>query len=347
MQDILNRLVRGESLSTADTQGLFQTIMSGQAEPVQVAAILAIMQFRGPSIEEITGAAKVMRDNATPVKGPKGVTLIDTCGTGGDHAGTFNISTAAAIVAAAAGRPHNVAVAKHGNRGVSSKSGSSQVLELLGVKLTVASDTLTECLDQAGMAFCFAPSHHPAMKHVADIRARLGIATIFNMLGPLTNPAGADRQLMGVYNRRMTEPIARVLNNLGCKHAMVVHGEMSNGAHVDEIVTDGPTYVSHLQGGDIRTYILDPQAVGVEPGDPDELKVDGPEASATMIRRILDGTKGSPRNIVVLNAAAALVVAGVALDLHDAISIATEAIDTGAALMTLNTLVKLTQADAT
>lgn len=344
MKDILATVLMGQSLSTAQTVEAFELIMTGQATPAQIGALLAMLQQRGPTVEEITGAATVMRDKAVKVEVPAGLTAIDTCGTGGDHAGTFNISTAAAIVAAAAGRPHNVAVAKHGNRSVTSTSGSSSVLESLGVKLNVASETLTKCLDEAGICFCFAPLHHPAMKYAGPIRAELGFRTIFNMLGPLTNPAGAKRQVMGVFAADLTEPIAQVLNHLGSTHAMVVHGQFGSGG-IDELSTAGVSQISEVKDGQVVTTSFDPASLDLKLDDPSVLKVNSPDASAAVLRDVFAGKQGPARDIVALNAAAALLVAGVAKTLADGVTIANEAIDQGAPAATLDKLAAITQAD--
>lgn len=345
MKHLLNHLLTHQPLSVDQTVEAFELIMTGQASPAQVGALLGMMQLRGVHVDELTGAARVMRSKAQAVPVPKGLRVIDTCGTGGDHAVTFNISTAAAIVAAGAGRPHGVAVAKHGNRSVTSNSGSSQVLAELGVKLDVSLDTLGKCLDQAGMCFCFAPAHHPAMKHAVPIRQELGIRTIFNLLGPLTNPAGASRQLLGVFAPQWTEPVARVLQQLGSDHAMVVCGQFptSEGkpGQLDELSTTGPSQVSHLRDGKISTYQLEPAKLGLRAGDAGQMRVDGPAASAAMIRDVLSGKASAARDIVCLNAGAALVVADVATDMAGGLKLAQEAIDSGAARQSLEKLVSL------
>ncbi len=344
IQELLPQLVAGTPMSAEQAVDAFETIMTGQATDAQLGALLALIQARGATIDEITGAAQVMRRKVTAIGVPPDLTLIDTCGTGGDHASTFNISTAAAIVAAAAGRPKNVAVAKHGNRSVTSRSGSSQAFEQLGVKLKVAPDTMTRCLDEAGICFCFAPSHHPAMKHAAPVRGQLGIATIFNVLGPLTNPAGADRQVMGVFSPDLTEPIAQVLARLGSKRAMVVCGRFGDGI-LDELTTTGITRITNGAGSKIQTSDLNAADLGLARAAPVDLQVDSPEASAQVITNVLSGRAGPARDIVCLNAAAALNVAGAAQDLKAGLRLATEAIDSGAARKTLQTLVAVTQAD--
>jgi len=346
MKDLLAQLVDGEPLSEALAVDAFAAIMDGEAEPAQTGALLTAIAMRGATTDEMVGAARVMRERARRVDVPDGLVAIDTCGTGGDHAGTFNISTAAALVAAAAGRPEGLCVAKHGNRSVTSKSGSSQVLETLGVTLAVDDATLTRCLDEAGICFCFAPAHHPAMKHAAPVRAALGFRTLFNLVGPLTNPAGARRQLMGVYDPKLTEPLAEVLQRLGAVHAMVVHGEIPGGGHtvsgLDELSTCGTTRVTELRDDAIRTFTEDATALGLPFSHPSSLRVDGPDASAALIRKVLDGQHGPARDIVCLNAAAALVVGGAAGELREGVEAAADVIDSGAAAKTLETLVALT-----
>ncbi len=352
MKSILKQLIQGEVLSVEEATRAFELIMTGQSEPAQTAALLALIEARGAEIDEIIGAAVVMRGKVTAVTVPDGLTVIDTCGTGGDHSGTFNISTAAALVAAGAGQGRNTAVAKHGNRSVTSKSGSSQVLESLGVRLQVGGETLARCLDEAGICFCFAPSHHPAMKFAAPVRAALGFRTIFNVLGPLTNPAGARRQVIGVYSDKLTEPLAEVLLNLGTEQAMVVNGAIVDAGgrvsgRMDEIAVSGPTQISHLKGGQVNTFEFEPGEVDMARRSLVELQVDGPQASADVIRAVLGGETGPARDIVCLNAAAALMVADIASNMQEGVELAAEAIDNGAAKASLDTLVKLTQADQT
>lgn len=345
MKSILSQLVQGNPLSTEQTVFAFDQIMTGQASPAQVGAMLAIMQMRGPTIDEIVGAATVMRDKAVKVNVPAGLTVLDTCGTGGDHAETFNISTAAALVAAAVGRPRNVAVAKHGNRSVTSKCGSSTVLETLGVKLAISGETATRCLDEAGICFCFAPAHHPAMKHAAPIRQDLGFRTLFNILGPLTNPAQAKRQVLGVFNAKLTGTIAHVLLRLGAERAMVVYGQFGDGG-IDELSTAGISRVSEVRDGKVHTHDIDPSALGVAHAEPAALRVDSPAASATVLKSVLNGEQGPARDIVCLNAGAALVVAELAEGLAEGIAMAGEALDSGAAKRVLEQLIAITQADA-
>jgi len=338
MKHLLNQLLTGESLSTDQTVEAFEAIMTGQANQLQVAALLAMMQQRGPTVEEITGAAIVMREKVASVVVPEGLTAIDTCGTGGSHSDIFNVSTAAAIVVAGAGRPHGVVAAKHGNRAITSKSGSAQVLEVLGINLQASPETLTRCLDEAGICFCFAPAHHPAMKHAMPIRQEMGIRTIFNLLGPLTNPAGAKRQLMGVFDPQLTEPLATVLSKLGSENVMVVHGQ-----GLGEIVTWGTTQISHAIGGDIRTYTFDPTEIGIGRIEVDAVRVADPQASADVIHGVLGGDPGPARDLVSLNAGAALVIAGLADDIAQGVKLATESIDSGAAAKALEKLADVSQ----
>ena len=352
MKDTLQQLVQGQTLTAAQSHAVFDRIMTGEATAAQTGALLGMIQQRGPSVDEITGAARVMRERANKVAVPEGLTAIDLVGTGGDHAQTFNISTAASLVAAAATRPHGVAVAKHGNKAVTSNSGSSQVLKALGVHLMVKPKTLSRCLDEAGICFCFAPAHHPAMKYAAPIRAELGFRTIFNILGPLTNPAGARRQVLGVFEPSLTMTLANVLKKLGCDHAMVVHGQLPGNtgqAHgaLDELSTCGPSQISHVKGEQIKTYEVDPAELGLPLSHPEALHAHSPEQSAGIIRDILAGSHGPARDIVCLNAAAALVVADIAEDLVDGLERAAGAIDTGKAQDALDKLVAITRADPT
>lgn len=344
LKPLLSKLVQGQSLDRDEAESAFETIMSGEAGEAQIGSLLTAMSMRtgGPTVDEIIGAAKAMRAHATGVNVPAGMDVIDTCGTGGDHSGTFNISTTAALIAAGAGAK----VAKHGNRSVTSTSGSSQVLEALGVKLQVSGETLTKCLVEAGLCFCFAPAHHPAMKYAVGPRKQLGFRTIFNVLGPLTNPAGAKRQVMGVYDERLTETIAKVLEALGSKAAMVVHGKSGMGGNaggLDEISAMGPTQISHLREGKVETYRLSPEEVGIDEIDVDAIKADSVEASAAMIRGVLEGEGGPARVISALNAGAALVVAGIEDDLKSGYERACKAIDDGAAKHVLDELVKVSQ----
>ncbi|MCC6579138.1 MAG: anthranilate phosphoribosyltransferase [Phycisphaeraceae bacterium] len=337
MKHLLTELMAGNTLSQQQAEEAFELIMTGQASQPQIAALLTLLQFRGPTVDELTGAARIMRRHVVPVVVPPGLRVIDTCGTGGDHGGTFNISTAAALVAAAAGRPLGVAVAKHGNRSVTSSSGSSQVLECLGVTLTVPPETLTRCLDVAGICFCFAPNHHPAMKHAMPVRQALGFRTVFNILGPLTNPAGATRQVVGVFAPELAETIAHVLARLGTEHAMVVHGQ-----GLDELTTWGMSHITIVRHGEVETCSWPASSLDLAPGNLQALKADSPGDSARIVREVLAGVPGPARDIVALNAAAALVVADIAPDLAHGFHLAAQAIDQGHARDTLDQLIALT-----
>lgn len=342
MLEHLNRLVCGQALTAEQAESAFDQIMGGDASEAQIGALLAMIQQRGATVDELTGAARVMRRKVSPVAVPADLTVIDTCGTGGDHAGTFNISTAAALVAAAAGRPHGIGVAKHGNRSVTSQSGSSQVLEALGVNIQVDGACLTRCLDEAGICFCFAPAHHPAMRHAMPVRLQLGFRTIFNLLGPLTNPAGTARQLVGVFDPALTEPLAHVLGALGAERAAIVHGTLDGGG-LDELSTGGPTRMSEWRAGSVHTSRIEPAALGLGPCGAGDLAVDSPDASARIVRSVLDGQAGPARDIVCLNAGAALMVAGLTEDLAAGLGLAAGAIDDGSARATLQRLTAITQ----
>ncbi|MGB8276160.1 MAG: anthranilate phosphoribosyltransferase, partial [Alphaproteobacteria bacterium] len=304
----------------------------GAATDAQIGALLMGMRVRGETVDEITGAARIMRAKAHAIEAPPGA--IDTCGTGGDDAGTFNISTAAALVAAACGVP----VAKHGNRAISSKSGSADVLEALGVAIEADQAAVKRALWENNFGFLLAPLHHGAMRHVMAARRELGVRTVFNLLGPLSNPAGARRQLVGVFARQWVEPIARVLKNLGAEAAWVVHG--SDG--LDELTTTGPSFVAQLKGGRISTFEVTPEDAGLKRARPDALRGGDVAANAAALRGLLDGRKSAYRDVVLLNAAAALVVAGAADDLRGGAARAAEAIDTGSARAVLDRLIEIT-----
>lgn len=351
MKEHLVQLASGRPLSAAQAQDAFEKIMTGRATPVQISAVLALIEAHGgATLDELVGAAAVMRSKVTEVQVPEGVKVIDTCGAGGTESKTFNISTAAALVAAGASRPHNIVVAKHGNRSVTSVSGSSQVLEALGVKLAVSPQTLTRCLDESGFCFCFAPAHHPAMKFAGPVRQELGFRTIFNLLGPLTNPARATAQVMGVPRADLTEKIAGVLNRLGTEHAMVVNSTLPAaggrlGGTAGELMTTGPTRISHLRGGEIETYEIEPEQLMLYRAELSDLTVDSSQKSAEMLLHVITGQAGPARDVVLLNAAAALVVADLARDLASGIQLAAEAIDNGNANRVLQTVIAITQAD--
>lgn len=326
---LMQKVATGASLTEDETRDAFETMMSGVASPVQMAAFLMALRVRGETIPEITGATRLMRARMLPVEAPPGA--VDIVGTGGDGHNTFNVSTAAAIVAAGAGVP----VAKHGNRSVSSLSGASDVLTALGVKIDAPPMVIGREIAEAGVGFMWAPMHHPAMKHWAPARAELGIRTIFNLLGPLANPAGVKRQVVGVFNAAWTEPIAEALHNLGSVHAWVVHG--SDG--LDEITTTGPTRVTELKNGDIRTFEVRPSDAGLPPATLEDLKGGDATVNAVAIRQLLVGEQGPFRDIVLLNAGAALIVGGKAQDLREGAERAARAIDDGSAGRALDRLV--------
>lgn len=334
---ILSQLVSGESLNEQQAYDVFETVMSGQATPAQVGALLTAIQCRpgGPSVDEIVGAARAMRAHVAGVDVPAGIEVVDTCGTGGVHGVSFNVSTTAALIAAGAG----AYVAKHGNRAVTSRSGSAQVLEALGVNLAVQPTTLTRCLREARICFCFAVAHHPAMKHAIGPRKELGFRTIFNVLGPLTNPAGARRQLMGVSSTEMTEPMAEVLCRLDAEHVMVVHGD-----NQDDITTTGATQISTLRDGNITTDTVTPEQFGLQRATLDALSIEDVADSADAVRAVLSGEDNAKRDIAALNAAAALVVADMAGDMKDGLEQAFAAIDDGRANTALESLVQITNA---
>lgn len=328
------KVAEGQSLTADEAAEAFAIMMSGEASAAQMGAFLMGLRVRGETVEEITGAAQAMRAKATTVKAPEGA--IDTCGTGGDAKGTYNISTCTAFVVAGAGVP----VAKHGNKSVSSKSGSADVLAALGVNLDVSPQIVSKAIEEAGVGFMFAPKHHSAMRHVGPVRAELGMRTIFNLLGPLANPAGAKHQVIGVFSRDWIVPLAQVLSNLGSSHVWVVHG--SDG--LDELTTTGPTFVAELKDGSVTTFEVTPGDAGLAQASPQDLSGGDAEENAKAIDAVLSGKPSAFRDIVVLNAAAALIVAGKAEGLLDGAKLAAEAIDSGAARKSLDDLVAITNA---
>ncbi len=330
MKAILQKLIERRDLSRSETAETFDTIMSGAATPAQIGAFLAALRAKGETIDEIAGGAESMRRNAVFIDAG-GLGVVDTCGTGGDGQDTFNISTLAAFVTAGAGVP----VAKHGNRAVTSQCGSADVLAALGVNLDVAPETVEECIRDAGIGFLFAPKLHPAMKHAMGPRRELGVRTIFNMLGPLTNPAGAKGQLLGVFAAELTEPFAQVLKLLGSRRAFVVHGHDG----MDEITVTTTTRVSELCDGRVRTYELDARDFIGDYAPADALKGGGPSVNAAIAREVLEGAKGPRRDVVCLNAAAAIVAGGRADELADGWRLAQESIDSGAARRALQGLI--------
>lgn len=323
----------GRPLTSQEATKAFDIILSGDATAAQIGAFLTALRVRGETIDEIAAGVSVMRANATKVKVPTHV--LDTCGTGGDGSGSYNISTAVAIVAAACG----AYVAKHGNRALSSKSGSSEVLEALGVKLALSPDALSKCINDVGIGFLFAPNHHAAMRHVGPTRQELGFRTIFNLLGPLSNPAGANRQLLGVFAKQWVEPLAHVLKKLGSERAWVVHG--LDG--MDELTTTGPSFVASLRKGEVKTFEVTPEDAGLPRASADDLAGGTPQENAEALTALLDGAPGAYRDIVLFNAAAALIVCNKAETLKEGVEMASLAIDDGGAKSVLGNLVATTQ----
>jgi len=331
IKEAINLVVSGISLSETEMAECMREIMEGKTTDAQIGSFLTALRVKGETVDEITGAAHVMRDKAAKIKAPEGV--LDTCGTGGDMSHTFNVSTTVALVLAAAGVP----VAKHGNKAVSSKSGSADVLEALGVRIDLAPERVEQCLFETGFGFLFAPLFHPAMKYAIGPRREMGIRTIFNILGPITNPAGAKRQILGVFAGKLTETLATVLGNLGAEDAMVVHGEDG----LDEItITDG-TRVSRFAHGKVENFVFSPEDFGLNRGRREDLIGGDNRENAQITFRILQGEKGAKRDIVLINAAAALMVAGTSSDMKTAVSLAQEAIDSGSALKKLEEIKKV------
>jgi anthranilate phosphoribosyltransferase len=330
----IQKLLSGEHLTKEEAELTMNFIMGGNATSSQIAALLIALRLKGETIDEITGFAQSMREHAVKIY-PKKPNTVDTCGTGGDVSGTFNISTIAALVAAGTG----VTIAKHGNRSISSKCGSADLLETLGVKIDLPPQKVEECINQVGIGFIFAPNFHPAMKHAMPTRREIGVRTVFNILGPLTNPAGAKRQVLGVFSAELTETMAHVLKNLGCEEAMVVHG--TDG--LDEISLCNTTKVSHLKNGKIENYFLAPEDCGLRRAKKENLLGGGAAENAAIALEIIkDKTKGPKRDIVLLNAAAAIYVGGAAKDIRDGVKMAAAAIDTGTAEEKLTRLVSFT-----
>lgn len=321
IKEVINLLVQGNDLSEDEMTGAMRDIMEGHATDAQIASFLTALRIKGETVEEITGAAKVMREKATKIKAPS--YTVDTCGTGGDMSHTFNISTTSALIVAACGVP----VAKHGNRSVSSRSGSADVLEALGVKIDLEPQKVEKCLEVTGFGFMFAPLFHPAMKYAISPRKEMGIRTIFNILGPLTNPAGAERQVLGVFSAGLTETMARVLSNLGIVHAFIVHGEDG----LDEITNTEKTKISELKDGRTDTYFITPEDLGFTRAKRQDLIGGTAEENAKITIDILEGKKGAKRDITTMNAAAALITGNLAGSFTEAVEKATHAIDSGAA----------------
>ncbi|WP_024328288.1 anthranilate phosphoribosyltransferase [Thioalkalivibrio sp. ALR17-21] len=323
------RLIERQDLDADEMTAVMHAVMGGEATDAQIGALLVALRMKGETIDEIRAAAGVMRELATRVDVPR-EGLVDTCGTGGDASGTFNISTASALVAAAAG----VRVAKHGNRSVSSRSGSADVLETLGVNLELGPDAVATCIREVGVGFLFAPAHHGAMRHAIGPRRELGVRTLFNVLGPLTNPAGAPNQVLGVFSADWLRPLAEALKGLGSEHVMVVNAEDG----LDEISIGAPTRVAELRDGEITEYTLRPEDVGLTTAALDTVRVEDVDASAAMLRDVLAGTPGPARDIVLLNAGAAIFVGGGASSLEAGVRRAAEVIDSGAVRQRLEQL---------
>jgi len=332
MIPFIRKLARGEPLTLEESRDAMRQIMEGLATPAQIAAYLTALSVKGPTPDEIAGAALVMREKVTRID-VADLPVVDTCGTGGTGKRTFNISTAAALVAAGAG----AYVAKHGNRGATSPCGSSDVLEALGVNVEASPAVVARCIREARMGFLFAPQLHGAMKYAAPVRKEIGIRTIFNVLGPLTNPAGARRQVLGVYAPHLVRPIAEVLVRLGTDHALVVHSEDG----MDEISLSARTHVSEVRGGSITSYDLSPEVLGLAAARLEDLQVETVPRSAEAIRSVLAGARGPRRDVVLANAGAAVYVAGMAADIHEGLKRAAESIDSGAAAGVLESLVRL------
>lgn len=332
LEEALSSVVAGNHLGREQAAGVLREIMEGRATPAQIGGLLVALRMNGETVDEITGFAETMRAFATRIS-TKRSPLVDTCGTGGDQSGSFNISTAVAFVAAGAG----VAVAKHGNRSASSQCGSADVLEELGVNVEASPEQVGTCIDEVGIGFLFARTLHSAMGHVAAPRRELRMRTVFNVLGPLTNPAGADRQLMGVFDVGLVDPLAQVLQNLGAVHALVVAG--SDG--LDELTLDGPSVVAEAVDGSVSIYELDAKDLGLEAAPKAALAGGDAKQNAAILWAVLEGEQGPRRDVVLLNAAAALRAAGKAPVWKDGLAIAAESIDSGAARKTLESLIKV------
>lgn len=333
VQHGLGRLMEGRDLDRQEARGIMEAIMSGESTPAQIGGLLTALRIKGETVEEITGFAEAMRMHASRLT-TETRHLLDTCGTGGSGIHKFNISTTSAIVAASV----SVRVAKHGNRSASGRAGSADVLESLGVNIHLNAEQAKRCLDDIGICFLFAQVYHPSMRHAAGPRKELGVRTVFNMLGPLTNPAGADRQVLGIYDHTKTETIARVLHELGSKRALVV----TSAEGLDEISISSPTRISELKNGEIVTYELTPQDLGLKTYPLAEMMGGDPETNAKIIRRVLQGEKGAYRDVVLANAGACIYVSGLADSIREGVVIAAESIDSGKALSKLDRLIQTT-----
>jgi anthranilate phosphoribosyltransferase len=334
VQQALARLLDGHDLSRVEARAVMNEVMRGEATPAQIGGLLVALRLKGETVDEIAGCAQAMRDHVLAVR-PKRDDLVDTAGTGGDGAGTINISTAAALVAAAAG----AGVAKHGNRAVSSASGSADVLEALGFRLELPPARIERSIDELGFGFLFAPTHHPAMRHAAPVRRELAARTVFNVLGPLTNPAGARAQVVGVYAPTLVRTLAEVLGELGARRAFVVHG----AGGIDELSPTGPNLVCEVVDGGVREREIDPLELGVPRCDPAELRGGTPEQNAAAITAVFAGADGGRRSAILLNAAGAIAAAGHSRDLGEGLGLAREALDSGAAAARLEELIAFSQ----
>ena len=329
ISETIDRLLAGDALSAGDTEAAVGLVMRGEADPAQIAGLLVALRAKGETVDELVGAARAMRAHVVEVR-PARDDLVDTAGTGGDGSGTFNISTTAALVAAACG----CAVAKHGNRAASSRSGSADVLEALGVPIALTPEQAARMIELYGFGYLHAPDHHPAMRHAGPVRRSLGVRTVFNLLGPLTNPAGARRQLIGVYAQQWVEPMAQALAQLGCEHGMVVHGQPG----IDELSPCGATTVATVRGGVVTLSELDARDLGIELCALSDLAGGEPQRNAEIALAVLGGEEGPAADATALNAAAAIVVAGRAADLGEGLAQAREALRSGAAMATLSAL---------
>lgn len=334
LRAIIAKVATGASLSREEASAAFDSMMSGEATPSQMGGLLMALRVRGETVDEITGAVEVMRAKMLRVDAPAGA--VDVVGTGGDGSGSVNVSTCASFIVAGCGVP----VAKHGNRALSSRSGAADVLAALGVKIDLTPEDVSRCLMETGIGFMFAPAHHPAMKNVGPTRVELATRTIFNLLGPLSNPAGVTRQMVGVFSRQWVLPLAQVLKNLGSESAWVVHG--SDG--LDEITLTGPTFVAALENGNIRSFEISPEDAGLPRTGPDSLKGGDAEENAASLQAVLDGKPGAFRDVALLNAAAALIVAGKVKDVKEGVALGQKSLDSGAALEKLKRLVTVSNA---
>ena len=336
LKSLIHKVADSKTLSEQEMRTVLEIMTEGHASQAQMGAFLMALRVRGETVEEITGAAQMMRAKMRRVTAPPGA--VDIVGTGGDNHGTYNVSTCASLVAAGAG----LKIAKHGSRSVSSLAGASDVLSALGIKLDVDSATVERAIDEAGVGFMFAPNHHPAMKHWAPVRADLGVRTIFNLLGPISNPAGVTRQIVGVYSWQWVEPVAHVLAKLGCEHVWVVHGHDG----LDELTTTGSTDVAEVKDGKVTVFEITPQDAGLPPAKMSDLRGGDAAFNAAAIRDVLDGKPGAYRNIVLLNTAAALIVGGKTDNLTDGVAMAAKSIGSGAAKAALAKLVEVTNRPA-